>query len=142
MSGLKGKLAKAGLRLVGVTGGVLSIIALGGLQGAQVPVLGWIPKAAVHTIALAGSSLAASYIVPAMTPYVSGGSPQLTRFDELIITPLVLGTVFLGCESLISPSAEVQGPGGTLKEIAAGAVASVTASYLAQGLGMIPSVLS
>lgn len=140
MSGLKGKLAKAGL--VGVTGGVLSIIALGGLQGAQVPVLGWIPKAAVHTFALAGSSLAASYIVPAMTPYVSGGSPQLTRFDELIITPLVLGTVFLVAESVISPSAEVQGQGGTLKEIAAGAVASVTASYLAQGLGMIPSVLS
>ena len=107
MSGLKGKLAKAGL--VGVTGGVLSIIALGGLQGAQVPVLGWIPKAAVHTFALAGSSLAASILVPKITPYVSIGSPQLTKFDSLVLEPLVLGTVFLAVESIISPSAEVQG---------------------------------
>jgi len=139
MSGLKGKLAKAGL--VGVTGGVLSIIALGGLQGAQVPVLGWIPKAAVHTFALAGSSLAASYIVPAMTPYVSGGSPQLTRFDSLVLEPLVLGTVFLGVESIISPSAEVQGPGGTFKEILAGATAGVVAGYTAVGMGWSTSVL-
>ena len=137
--GLKENLTKAGL--VGVTGAILSAVVLGGMQ--PVPMMGgvWAPKAIIHGVALAGSSVAASYIVPKITPYISIGSPQLTRFDNLIVTPLVIGGVFLAVESVVAPAAEVQGSGGTFREIAAGAAASVVASYVADGMGMIPTVM-
>ena len=135
---LKGNLAKASL--VGVTGAVLSCVVLGGFQA--VPVAGmFLPKALVHGVALAGSSVAASYIVPRLTPYVSVNSPQLSRFDALVLEPLVLGAVFLGVESVVSPAAEVQGPGGTFRELISGATASVVASYVSQGMGWAPSVI-
>ena len=136
---LKANLSKAGL--TAVVGGVLSAVVLGGMQ--PVPVMGgfWVPKGMVHAVALGGSSLAASYIVPKITPYVSVGSPQLSRFDNLILEPLVLGAVFLAVESVAAPAAEIIGPMGTVRELAAGAAASVTASYVAQGMGWTPNVL-
>ena len=125
---LKTKLSKAGL--VGLTGGVISVIVFGGLR--PVPVMGvWLPASVVHAAALAGASVVADAIVPRITPYVSVGSPALTRFDTLVLEPLVLGAAFLAVESLVAPAAELQGRGGTLAEIAGGAAASITASYVA-----------
>ena len=135
---LKGNLAKAGL--VGATGAVLSVLALGGLQG--VPVMGvFMPKAFVHGLALAGSSVAATYAVPMLVPFVSAGSPQLRRFEALVLEPLVIGGVFLGVESILAPAAEVQGPGGTFKEILAGSAAAIGAAYVAEGMQWVPTVL-
>ena len=137
---LKARLSKAGL--VGLTGAVLSVVVLGGMQ--PVPVIGgmWVPKAFAHGVVLSVSSVAASFIVPRMTPYIALGSPQLTRFNSLILEPLVLGGVFLAVESIVAPAAEVQGTGGTMREVAAGAAASVAASYMAEGLGLINNVLT
>ena len=137
---LKARLSKAGL--VGLTGAVLSVVVLGGMQ--PVPVIGgmWVPKAFAHGVVLSVSSVAASFIVPRMTPYIALGSPQLTRFNSLILEPLVLGGVFLAVESIVAPAAEVQGTGGTMREVAAGAAASVAASYMAEGLGLIDNVLA
>ena len=138
---LKQKLSKAGL--VGLTGAVLSVVVLGGMQPVPVSVIGmWVPKALVHGFVLGVSSVAASEIVPRLTPYISVGSPQLTKFDRLVLEPLVLGCVFLICESCVAPAAEVQGGGGTMREIAAGAAASVAASYMAEGMGLIDNVLA
>ena len=108
------------------------------------PVIGgmWVPKAFAHGVVLSVSSVAASFIVPRMTPYIALGSPQLTRFNSLILEPLVLGGVFLTVESIVAPAAEVQGTGGTMREVAAGAAASVAASYMAEGLGLIDNVLA
>ena len=140
MPTLKGKLAKAGF--VGLTGAVLSVVVLGGLQPVPVQLLhAWVPKAFIHGIVLAGSSLAAGEIVPRITPYISVGSPQLKRFDNLIVTPLVLGGVFLAIESIVAPAAEVQGTGGSLREIAAGAAASVFAGYFSEGMGISETVM-
>ena len=140
MSSLKAKLSKAGF--VALTGGVLSVVVLGGLQ--PVPMLGgfWAPKALIHAGVLGVSSVAASYIVPKVTPYVSYGSPQLQAFNRLVLEPAACGLVFLAVESVVAPAAEVQGGGGTFREIAAGAAASVFASYAAEGLGLIDSVLA
>ena len=140
MPSLKGKLSKAGL--VGLTGAILSVVVLGGLQPIPVSLVGvWVPKALVHGVVLSVSSLAASEIVPRITPYISIGSPQLTRFDDLVITPLVVGGVFLAVESIVAPAAEVQGTGGSLREIMAGAAASVFAGYVSEGMGFSETVM-
>ena len=137
--GLKARLSRAGV--VGLTGAVLSVVVLGGLQ--PVPVMGgmWVPKALAHGVVLSASSVAASFIVPRMTPYIALGSPQLTRFNSLILEPLVVGAAFLALESIVAPAAEVQGTGGTMREVAAGAAASVAAAYVLEGLGITDSVL-
>ena len=137
---LKGKLSKAGF--VGLTGAVLSVVVLGGLQPVPISMVGmWVPKALVHGVVLSVSSLAASEIVPRITPYISIGSPQLTRFDDLVITPLVVGGVFLAVESIVAPAAEVQGTGGSLREIMAGAAASVFAGYVSEGMSWSETVM-
>ena len=137
--GLRARLSRAGV--VGLTGCILSVVVLGGMQ--PVPVMGgvWVPKALAHGVVLSASSVAASFIVPRMTPYIALGSPQLTRFNSLILEPLVVGAAFLALESVVAPAAEVQGTGGTMREVAAGAAASVAAAYVLEGLGITDSVL-
>ena len=138
MASLKSALIKGSL--VGAVGAVSSVLLLGGLESA--PVFGtYLPKAFIHGVALAGSSVAATYAVPALVPWVSAGSGQLKQFEKVVIEPLVLGAVFLGVESVVASGAEVQGTGGTLKEIAVGTGSAIAASYIAEGMGWIPTVL-
>ena len=141
MSSLKGELAKAGL--VAAVGGVLSVLVLSGLDGIRVSVAGGVvmPKCLAHAGVLGVSSLATSYAVPAIVPWVSAGSPQLKSFEALILEPLVLGTISFAVESVIAPNAEVGGTGGTLKTILVGSAAAVGAAYTAQGMGWSASVL-
>ena len=131
-SKLQGTLAKAAL--VGATGAVLSVLVLNGL--APVPIMGMmLPKAVAQGLVLSASSVAASYVVPAVTPFVSAGSPQLQQFESLVVTPLVLDTISLALESFVAPGAEVIGTGGTFRTIMVGSAASVVASYTSVGLG-------
>ena len=139
MSSLKGELAKAGL--VAAVGGVLSVLVLSGLDGISVAGGVVMPKCLAHAGVLGVSSLATSYAVPAIVPWVSAGSPQLKSFEALILEPLVLGTISFAVESVIAPNAEVGGTGGTLKTILVGSAAAVGAAYTAQGMGWSASVL-
>ena len=139
MGVLKGRLMKAAA--VGAVGGVLSMAVLSGTS--MVPVVGgvFLPKAVVHATILAGSSVGASYIVPAIVPWVAGGSAPLKRFEVLVIEPLVLGTVSLLAESILAPAAEVVGPGGTVRTLLVGSAASIGAGYLSEGMGWSESVV-
>ena len=139
MGALKGRLMKAAA--VGAVGGVLSLAVLSGTS--MVPVVGgvFLPKAVVHGVILAGSSVGASYIVPAVVPWVAGGSAPLKRFEVLVIEPLVLGTVSLLAESILAPAAEVVGPGGTVRTLLVGSAASIGAGYLSEGMGWSESVV-
>jgi len=137
-SKLQGALSKAAI--VGATGAVLSVILLNGLT--SVPVGGMmIPKAIAQGGILAVSSVATSYITPAVVPWVAAGSGQLKTFELLVLEPLVLGTVSLAVESIIAPGAEVVGQGGTVKTIFVGAASSVTAGYVSQAMGWSESVV-
>ena len=138
-SKLKGTLAKAGL--VGLSGAVLSVLVLNGMSG--VPVIGnvMLPKFMVHGLILSTSSIATSYAVPALVPFVSAGSPQLRRFESLVVEPLVLGTISLVVESILAPEAQVVGQGGTLRTVLVGGAASVLAGYTSEGLGLSDSVI-
>ena len=136
---LKGELAKAGV--VAAAAGVMSVLVLSGLD--QVPVAGGIvmPKFVAHMAVLGVSSVATSYAVPAIVPWVSAGSPQLQKFEALILEPLVLGAISFGVESVVAPAAEVGGTGGALKQILVGSAAGVGAAYVSAGMGWSPSVL-
>ena len=137
-SKLQGTLAKAGL--VGATGAVLSVLLLNGLS--PVPLAGiMLPKFAVHALVLGTSSVASSYAVPALVPFTSAGSPQLRRFESLIVEPLVLGTISLAVESIIAPGAQVVGQGGMLRTILVGGASSIGAAYVAEGMGYTESVI-
>jgi hypothetical protein len=139
MSKLKGNLVKAGV--VAVTGSVLSVLVLGGMDSVQVTGGMWLPKFGVHAVVLGTSSLAASYAVPALVPFVSAGSPVLKRFEALVLEPLVLGGISLAVESLLAPEAEVGGTGGTVKTLLVGAAASIGAAYVSEGMGWSESVI-
>ena len=136
---IKGALIKGSL--VGVVGAVGSVLVLGGLEGAPILTGMYLPKAVIHGVVLAGSSVGATFLVPHLVPFVSAGSPQLKRFESVILEPLVLGGVFMAVESLLAPAATVQGAGGALKQIMVGTGASVGASYVSEGMGWVETVL-
>lgn len=137
-SKLQGNLAKAAI--VGATGAVLSCVLLNGLSG--VPVAGMmVPKFLAQGGILAVSSMATSYIAPAVVPWVAAGSGQLRLFETIVLEPLILGTVSLLVESIIAPGAEVVGPGGTVRTIFVGAASSVTAAYVSAGMHWSDSVV-
>ena len=135
---LQGTFAKAGL--VAATGAVLSVLLLDDLS--PMPLVSvMLPKFAVHALVLGTSSVAASYAVPALVPFTSAGSPQLRRFQSLIVEPLVLGTISLAVESIIAPGAQVVGQGGMLRTILVGGASSIGAAYVAEGMQWTESVI-
>ena len=138
-SALNGKIMKA--VVVGATGAVLSVLVLGGMQ--PIPIMGgmYMPKAVIHGVVLTGSSVAAGYLVPVLVPFVSAGSPQLRKFENLVLEPLVLGSVFLMVESFVAPAGLVGGTGSLFANVATGAAASIGAAYVSEGLGWVPTVL-
>ena len=138
-SKLVGNLSKAAI--VGASGAVLSVLVLGGLESVQVAGGMWLPKFAVQGVVLGASSMAASYIVPKLTPYVSVGSPQLSRFNSLILEPATLGLISLAVESIVASGATEQGSGSVFKTIMVGGAASVGAAYISEGLGLVDTVL-
>ena len=126
---LKGSLRKGAI--VGAVAGVLSIVVLNGGDG--VFVFGQtFPKFAVHTVILGASSVAADYAIPSITPYI-GGDVMWTRFENLTLQPLLIGSISLAIESVIAPSATQQGD--VFKTILVGGGSSVLASYASSGLG-------
>ena len=127
---LKGSLRKGAI--VGAVAGALSMAVLNGGDG--VFVFGQtVPKFVAHTVILGGSTVAADYIIPSLVPYIAGGDVNWTRFENLTLQPLLIGTIALAVESVIAPSVTQQGD--VLKTIAVGAAASVTASYVSSGMG-------
>ena len=142
MSGLGAKLKASAVKgaMVGAVGAVLSIALLNGFEGvdlAGVPV----PKFIANGALLAGSSMVADWAVPMLTPYVSVGSGELKQFENLVLQPLVVGTVLLAAESVLAPGATEQGA-SMLTKLAVGAGSSITAAYAADGLGWVNNVLA
>lgn len=119
--------------IVGAVSGVLSVLVLDGMSGVQV--LGQtVPKFAAHALILGVSSVATDYVIPAVTPFMAAGNPSWTRFENLALQPLLIGTISLAIESVVAPQAEV-GRGDVLKTIAVGGASSITASYVSAGMG-------
>lgn len=127
--------------LVGVTGSAISLLVLGGMQPISFMGMMYMPKAAIHGLILTASSVAAGYAVPQLVPFVSAGSPQLRRFETIILEPMVLGGIFLAVETIVAPAGLAGGPGGVFANVATGAGASIAASYLAEGMGWVDTVM-
>ena len=127
---LKGSLRKG--MIVGAVAGVLSLVVMDGLNG--VNIMGQtVPKAAAHTVILGISSVISDYAIPAITPYIAGGDVNWTRFENLSLQPLLIGTISLSLESLLAPQATMRGD--VVKTIAVGGASAITAAYVASGMG-------
>ena len=127
---LKGSLRKG--MIVGGVAGVLSLVVMNGFDG--VPIFGQtVPKAAAHTVILGISSVISDYAIPAITPYIAGGDVNWTRFENLSLQPLLIGTISLSLESLLAPQATMRGD--VVKTIAVGGASAITAAYVSSGMG-------
>ena len=126
---LKGSFRKG--MIVGGVAGVLSLVVMNGIDG--VPIFGQVvPKAAVQAVILGASSVAADYVVPAITPHIAGGDVNWTRFENLSLQPLLIGTISLSLESLLAPQATMCGD--VIKTIAVGGASAITAAYVSAGM--------
>ena len=125
--------------LVGAIGAGASIVLMNGLESA--PLFGqYLPKFVITGVALTASSVATAYILPHTLPFVQG-APGLKQFEQVVMTPLIGGAVLTALVSVAAPGIEAQGAGGSLKELILGAGSVIGASYLAEGMGWVPTVL-
>jgi len=111
---------------------VLSVLVLDGFDTVGVFNMA-VPKFLAQGVILGASSVITDYTVPHVTPYLAGGSVPWTRFEALTLEPLLIGTISLGLESVLSPQSEQRG--GILKTIAVGGASSITAAYVSAGMG-------
>ena len=123
--------ARKGAIVGGITA-VLSIVAMDGLGTVDMFGMG-VPKFVAQGVVLGTSSVIADFTVPKIAPFMSGGSLEWTRFEALSLTPLLIGSISLGLESVLAPSAEQRGD--VLKTIAVGAASSITAAYVSSSMG-------
>ena len=119
---LKGSLRKG--MIVGGVAGALSLVVMNGLDG--VNIMG-------QTVILGISSVISDYAIPAITPYIAGGDVNWTRFENLSLQPLLIGTISLSLESLLAPQATMRGD--VVKTIAVGGASAITAAYVSSGMG-------
>ena len=100
-----------------------------------------LPKALVLGGSLFGTYIAADFLVPYVTPFASVGSPTLRKFENLVLTPLMVGVGLVLVDSVISPETVASAGNNLLKQVSVGFGASVLAGYTAEGLGWQPTVI-
>ena len=109
--------------------------------GCSVKVLGnSMPKFLVVGGSLFVSSFAADNLVPLLTPFASVGSPAVKRFENLILTPAVVGLSVVLLDSVVAPDAIKSEGGNLFKSISIGFASSIGGAYLLEGMGVIDTV--
>ena len=119
-------------------GAGLSLLFLGGLEGTKV--LGTsVPKFVVQAGALGLSSYATDMLVPMIVPWIGSdmGQPAvLSKFEGVVLQPLMAGVAVLAVETILSPSTIAES-GGALKSLLAGSASSVGAFYILDNMGWV-----
>ena len=94
-----------------------------------------VPRPIGVGVALAAGTVASSLIIPVLTQHLPLASmPEWQSFEKLLLIPITVGAAGLAAEAILTPSA-VSGT-GALISLAAGAGASIGASYLLAGLNI------
>jgi hypothetical protein len=100
----------------------------------------YVPKVVAVSGSLMVSSMASDFVIPAITPWLSATSPELRKFENTFLAPLMVGGLLVGLDSVLMPDV-VKGEGMNLtKALGIGFGASVLGGYAAEGLGWIPTV--
>ena len=100
-----------------------------------------LPKAVVLGGSLFAVSIGSDFIVPYVTPFASVGSPALRKWENLVLTPLMVGVGVVLVDALVSPEVMAVEGHNLFKQVSIGFGASILASYTAEGLGWQPTVL-
>ena len=142
MSTLVVKLKQSAMKgaIVAIAGAGASVIIGNGLDSVKVLNM-QMPKALVLGGSLLATSVAADFIVPYITPFASVGSPALRKFENLVLTPLMVGVGLILVDSVISPETVASAGNNLIKQVSVGFGASVLAGYASEGLGWSPTVL-
>ena len=133
MDDLKNGYKKAAL--TAAVGGALSLVFMDGFAPARVFGMD-LPKALVQAAALGGSSYAADILVPKIVPWIAGGDSQLSKFEGVMVKPVIAGISVYAIETIFSPQT-VSGHGGPLSAIMTGAASSVASYYFLDSMGYI-----
>ena len=124
--------------LTAAIGGGLSLVFMHGM--APTRFLGMnLPKALVSAGALGASSYTADMLVPKIVPWLGNrvGQPaSLSKFEGVVLTPLLAGVTVLAFETVFSPQTIV-GAGGPLAALMSGAASSVGSYYILDSMGFI-----
>ena len=124
--------------LTAAIGGGLSIVFMGGLHPTRF--LGMtLPKAVVAAGALGASSYTADLLVPRVVPWLGSrvGQPAaLSKFEGIVLTPLIAGVTVLAFETVFSPQT-IAGAGGPVAALMSGAASSVGAYYILDTMSWI-----
>lgn len=98
------------------------------------------PKFVVVGGSLFASSFAADNLVPLVTPFASVGSPAVKKFENLLLTPALVGLSVVLLDSIIAPDVVKSEGSNLFKAVSIGFGSTVAASYVAEGLGWIDTV--
>ena len=124
--------------LTATIGGGLSLVFMHGM--APTRFLGMtLPKAVVAAGALGASSYTADLLVPKIVPWLGSriGQPAaLSKFEGVVLTPLIAGITVLAFETVFSPQTIV-GAGGPLAALMSGAASSVGSYYILDSMSWI-----
>ena len=142
MSTLVVKLKQSAMKgaIVAIAGAGASVVIGNGLESVKVFSM-QLPKAVVLGGSLFGTSIAADFLVPYITPFASVGSPALRKFENLVLTPLMVGVGLVLVDSVISPETVASAGNNLIKQVSVGFGASVLAGYTSEGLGWQPTVI-
>ena len=142
MSTLVVKLKQSAMKgaIVAIAGAGASVIIGNGLDSVKVLSM-QMPKALVLGGSLLVTSVASDFLVPYITPFASVGSPALRKFENLVLTPLMVGVGLVLVDSVISPETVASAGNNLIKQVSVGFGASVLAGYTAEGLGWQPTVI-
>ena len=124
--------------LSGAVGAALSIVFMNGFSTTKV-FGNYVPKALVQGVALAGSSYAADLLVPVIVPWVGtkiGQPAALSKFEGVVLSPLIAGVTVLIAETIIAPDLVAQ-VGGSVPALLTGAGANMVSYYFLDTLGFV-----
>ena len=128
-----GSLKAAATAAIGATA---SIVLFDGLSGVNVFSFA-VPKFVATGGTLFASSIAADFVIPMITPYTNLGlSPALSKFENSILKPVIVGAALVAIESIVAPEAIAQN-GGVFKNIILGGVSNIGGYYILDSTGLI-----
>ena len=142
MSTLVVKLKQSAMKgaIVAIAGAGASAVLGNGLDSVKV-FSTQMPKALVLGGSLLVTSVASDFLVPYITPFASVGSPALRKFENLVLTPLMVGVGLVLVDSVISPETVASAGNNLIKQISVGFGASVLAGYTSEAMQWSPTVL-
>ena len=120
---------------VAVVSGLASVVLANGNESCRVFNTN-MPRFVVSGLTMGLSSFAGDALIPVIVPWVSVGSPILKKFENSILSPLLVGVASVAIDSALAPEA-ISEVGGPVKSVLIGAGSSILSYYVLDSTGLI-----